>query len=1673
MKLMLSILIPCLLFFVVTHGEPAPHVVFLVGETNHYGSRESMPKLAETLKKKFDFRVTYIDNELRSQKDKSIKPKSLHGIEALRNADLAVLFLRFREPTDEQVKILEAYLDSGKPAIAFRDTSHLFWQKRKGWFVPYFGGHYTSHRSNADGTIAVISSDNAGHPILRGVEPVMHFKHEGVYNTLPLNDTVTPLIFGKTGDSLAEPVAWVNEFKKGSRLFYTSLGHHKDFGDPSHQNMVLNAVFWCLGKEVPEGGVMKMKSQTIAATAAIPSPPKRIPPADAHVLFDGREMSAWKHYDAVTEPNSQGIDHRAETTSGKPKFESARWKVVDGILQAVPGFGDIVTRQRYGNYELHLDFCIPREPDHVPDDFKGSSGVFLSGRYRIQIADSSGRDISTSSCGAIYGQKAPLKSAAKQPGEWQSLDITYTHMKGQPAYVSVWLNGVQVQKDVAVDRRTPHGFFAPLDQIGGPDGPRGAKGKTGKGVFTAPKVDNAKYNMGGDFTVLARFKTTGSGTLFAKAPLKGQWEPNAKALFLRNGRLVYDIGWLGMIQSKKKYNDNRWHIAVLSVRGKHATIHVDGKKAASRANFTRPDNPAHQFKIGAASVNFGLDFSGRISDVRFYGEGLLPKDAARLSKGKYEDMAPLLDWSPASSVKKDRLTIHNDLDDPVHIYLLMPDETSRKLTTIASGEEQEVESQKGRRWLAMVKDRVVAGFIAGEGEAEWSVEAGVLKQKESDLPPWLVRARKPFAAIEGLKGPIRLKADFSKVRFANIWIRPLAEIDHSGALRQWNEKSFHRGERIYSGLCVNCHGADGITPSQPDARAFGKGEIKFGADPISLFRTLTHGNGKMQAQTWMSPAERYAVVHYIHDKFIKPMNPAYQPADEEYLRNLPKGISPRAVKTPKVKERDFGPALGSQLGRDFESVLSIKLGSSTRGSDASGQGTTISYDLHTMNLAGLWQGSYLNLKGTQHWKLRGGGTPQPAGKSLTGLDRWEWAHDGSFDYPREDLLPRGPLPEKWLRYRGYYVHGNQVVFTYQIDGRAILESPSRQGALNPAIVHRMRIEPGDKALKLCVASFKGDAGILPLDALDKATAAAGASFPSVSVKKSSTIRSVILSAEVSEKSLEEFVAATILGQSKDLAWEVDSKKRLVLNIPPSKEPLSFEVIRMKGASATGMQDFVGLAKLREIRGQGFDLSSLTKGGPSRWQQVVQTKGVLGKNDKPYTLDTLTLPESNPWNVWFRTSAVGFYPDGRLVVTTHGGDVWVVSGIDDKLENLEWKRFAAGLYEPFGVIVVDDKVYVTCKDGLQRLHDFNGDGEVDFYECFSQDTDVSTFFHAYNFDLQRDKDGNFYYAKSGQYTDHALPGAVIKITPEGVRSVYCTGFRTPNGMGMTPDGFPTVSDNQGNWMPASKVSLCKPGGFYGYVQTHARPGSWAPDGGRIDPKKVKIPETFDQPIIWMPQEFDNSSGGQAFVNDPRWGPLSGKLLHTSFGKGWLYYFMIQDFGDIAQSAIVKLPLNWLSGIQRASVNPKDGQVYAVGLNGWNGGGRKGLGEGCVQRCRYTGIQGLFLVDWKVRKGGLELKFDFELDPSSAKSPSSYSMEQWNYKWQSRYGSIQWSARNPEQKGHDPVKAESVRLAKDRRSVFLSIPDIQPVNQLKLEMKLKSTAGDKFQELVYMTIHRVPE
>lgn len=1287
----------------------------------------------------------------------------------------------------------------------------------------------------------------------------------------------------------------------------------------------------------------------LPAVMAMEPPVRELPPG-AIGLFDGQSATAWKRFDP-------GADRSHTEVQGGPGYAPPTWSVRERALIADGRF-DAITRHQFANYELDFDFLAPT------GSRRGAAmGVYLNGRYEIALDEPAG---------AIRGVARPAMEMRVRDGRWHSLKVAFSQANTGKPVVSVWLDGTPVQSGIELAAPTGGGF--PL--VAQPVEENDERGhRTGVARFTSDGGLTARLHWGEQpFTLQARFKTRHAlgGTIAAKCPPAGQWAPKARALFIRGGRVTYDIGWVGAISGRTRVDDNQWHDVVLTRRGANVELWVDGKLDARKRDFAAPEVPGHVFKIGAANTNFAFDFRGLIAHLNYHDRGLTPEEAAAASKGDAPAGPPAFVWRAES---------------------LPADDT---------------------------------------------------------LPPLV------WNGVPGVQGPVRLRGAGSGVRFANIWIRPLDTIDHAVAIGGLNRTNFANGQRIYEGLCVNCHGRDGVTPSLPLSRAFGKGELQFGTDPFSLYRTLTHGNGNMAAQTWMTEQERYDVIHFIREEFMKPLNPAYQPVTPRYLANLPRKVAfdPAAGRPRMV--RDFGPALASQFERRAESALTIALG----------ENTTVSYDLHTMNLLAAWDGGFLNVDDTQHMKLRGEGVPRPDGKVILGLGNWFWGHDGTLDYPTNNLPPRGPVPAEWMDYHGHYRHGNRVILSYALDGREVLESPAKAAGF-AAMVHSLEIGPGPRALTLCVGHsplFEDNFG---------GVSALSAAVHDWKARTAVAAGQLAAAGQDVDGKPGEFVAASVIGDTAGMTWETDARHRLVLRVPAGTETRRVEIVRGTGRGEPQLQSFAGLVRHRAAGGPVESLKPLTQGGPAQWVEVLKTRGEPGSDSTAYTLDTLTLPESNPWNAWFRTAALDFLGDGRMALTTHGGDVWIVSGIDRDLGQLRWKRFAAGLYEPFGIRVVNDVVYVTCKDRLVRLRDFNGDDEADFYESFSADTDVSFFFHAFNFDLQTDARGNFYYAKAGQYTDYALPGAIIKVSPDGrTREVYCTGFRTPNGMGMLPDGRPTVSDNQGNWIPASKVMLANRGGFYGYSQTHASPGNWAPDGGRIDSKMVVPPATFDPPLLWLPQDVDNSSGGQLWVDDPRWGPLSGRLLHTSFGKGWMFQLMIQDLGDVAQAAGVRLPLDFMSGIHRARVNPRDGQVYAVGLNGWNGGGRAGLGEGGVQRVRYTGQPANLISDVKVRSDGLQIQFNFAADPDAAKNPTAYEIEQWNYKWSPGYGSAQWSVRNPEKQGRDALPVREVSLSADHRQVVLHLPDLKPVNQMRLQMKLKTAQGGAFREEVYLTINKVP-
>ena len=857
-----------------------------------------------------------------------------------------------------------------------------------------------------------------------------------------------------------------------------------------------------------------------------------------------------------------------------------------------------------------------------------------------------------------------------------------------------------------------------------------------------------------------------------------------------------------------------------------------------------------------------------------------------------------------------------------------------------------------------------------------------------------------------------------------------ADLDHAGIIRKLGRRDFEAGERIYHSYCFNCHGPDGETPSLPTARAFRSQPLKFGNDPYRMFLTLSRGNGLMAAMTHLTPKQRYQTVHYIREAFLQQRDD-FSEVEESYLDGLPRGT--RDGTELKHVDRDFGPAVASQLGRKYESVLSIDLG-----------GLTVSYDLHSLDQAGIWQGGFLDLSETQHQRPRGEGTAEPDGEPVAGLDGWAWGHDGSLDYSRDELLPRGPLPDRWLTYHGHHLHGTSVLLSYAIDGRQVLEAPTAIPTLpGRGLRQRLRIGPGGQLL-LAVAGPGSGKNIQLADG-GLARLAAG-----------------------------RYVAAQCTGGPVGTRLTADEQGRLTITIPAAGEPTEIEVVRWVGqADAAPDIDQAAADLRRETDGRSPPgLLSLTAGGPDRWPEKVTTVGTLGLEQGGYRLDTLTLPDQTPWNTWFRTAAIDFFNDGRLVVTTYGGDVWIVSGVDEQLLNLRWKRFAAGLYEPLGVRVVDGLVVVTCKDRLVRLHDQDGNGEADFYENLSADNDVSVNFHAFNFDLQCGLDGTLYYAKSGHGSDADLPGAIIAVAPDGSRQVYATGFRTPNGLGMLPDGRLTASDNQGQWTPASKISLIRPDGYYGWVADYSVPGMWAPGGGMIELSKVVPRELYERPFLWLPQELDNSSGGQVFAHDSRFGPLAGRLLHTSFGKGWMFAVMRQEIAGVSQAAAVRLPFDFRTGIMRARVNPADGQVYAAGLQGWNGGGRAGLADGGIQRLWYRGGPVRMVTDCRVEPTGLRLDFNFPLDPKSARDLRSYDLVQWNYRRTGGYGSKQYvpSTGLP---GTESLAVLAAELTADQRSLFLQLKSLQPVDQLRLRLNVTAADSTTFTEEIHWTINIIPE
>jgi hypothetical protein len=844
-----------------------------------------------------------------------------------------------------------------------------------------------------------------------------------------------------------------------------------------------------------------------------------------------------------------------------------------------------------------------------------------------------------------------------------------------------------------------------------------------------------------------------------------------------------------------------------------------------------------------------------------------------------------------------------------------------------------------------------------------------------------------------------------------------SHIDHAGLIDSLDAAASRRGKAIYERLCVNCHGTREQPGSLPTSLRFADGKFKNGSDPFAMYQTLTRGFGLMAPQPWMVPQQKYDVIHYIRQEYLRKYNPDQLfPVTRNYLAALPRGDTrgpePRIVEP--WRDMDYGPSLiGTfEIGSDGANIaqkgIAIRLDPGP-GGVARGRAFMI-FEHDTLRWAAGWTGTGfidwngINFNGKHQVHPRVVGDVVFSNPTAPG-----WAQPGSnslMDNQRvigRDGRRYGPLPRAWGRFRGLYYAGSRAVVSYNIGDTTVQESP---GIIEPGqgkptrFTRTIEIGPRKQDVVLVVCERDATTQAVPT--------------------------------------------------SLDCSWTTIDD-RLCLRVAAGTE-----LVRLQLQIG---RDFEGKKLTASLHPQSASLPQ-SKVSNAQWPQELTTKAIRGSDNGPFAVDILTHPEQNPWQAQIRPTGIDFLPGGEAaVVCTWDGDVWRVGGLSALREltapaELKWQRIASGLFQPLGIKCLGNEIFVTCRDQLVKLHDLNGDGETDFYECINSDHQVTEHFHEFAMGLQTDAAGNFYYAKSAR---HALPavvphhGTLLRISADGSRTdILATGFRAANGVCLNDDGTFIVTDQEGHWNPKNRINWVVPGKFYGNMF------------GYHDVTDASD-SAMEQPLCWITNQFDRSPGELLWVPPNHWGPLAGSLINLSYGSGKLFVAPFEDLNGQKQGGMCMLPVGPLpTGVMRGRFHPTDKQLYCCGMFAWAGNATQ---PGGLYRIRYTGRPMYLPATLKAQKDAIEIGFTDPINRQAGADPANYAIKVWSLKRTANYGSEHYNEHS--------LAVERADISTDGRSVTLRVPQLSPTWGMEIACHLVTAGGDQVERVIHNSIHKLDE
>ncbi|MEM7167349.1 MAG: family 16 glycoside hydrolase [Planctomycetota bacterium] len=475
--------------------------------------------------------------------------------------------------------------------------------------------------------------------------------------------------------------------------------------------------------------------------------------------------------------------------------------------------------------------------------------------------------------------------------------------------------------------------------------------------------------------------------------------------------------------------------------------------------------------------------------------------------------------------------------------------------------------------------------------------------------------------------------------------------------------------------------------------------------------------------------------------------------------------------------------------------------------------------------------------------------------------------------------------------------------------------------------------------------------------------------------------------------------------------------------------------------------------------------------PAGWVRVTSpgTKKVRGPSDapgdgRPLTAvhPSYTVMQARPDSFRPKVGGLDILGEDRLVVCCWepDGGVYILDDYrSGDPEGITVTKFAEGLAEPLGLCVVEDRIFVLQKQELTELIDYDNDGIADEYVCISDRWPVTSNFHEFAFGLVHVQ-GWLYFNLAiaidpgGKSTQPQAPnrGRTARVQIETGRTRFISsGLRTPNGIGYASERFIYIADNQGDWLPCSKIIQLRRGDFYG--SRAALPKDWQ--------EKAPTP-----PVVWMPQnEIGNSP---AEISEFRGGLFHQHLAVCDVTHGGIKRIFLEDVKGVRQGALFRFTQGLEAGINRMKVLPDDGTILVGGIGSGGNWGQTGKLSYGLQQLVPTGPPTFEMQAVRIRSNGFLVEFTKPVDPSSLPPLTDFRCQLYRYVPTAEYGGPKVDLRN--------LTPQSVSLSKDRRQLFVEIPEIPTdhVFYLRLPSTLRSQRHEALWSTeVWYTINRVPE